>query len=88
MREIRNLTVCAAGAPFRRNARAQIVPARLVTDEAGVASARLARVRPSGDPFGLLDGDGYGVVPPEVAPEDVRTLRFVRSSAGSGSADA
>ena len=47
---------------FRKNARTQAIPARLTTDAEGRLVAELDAVRPSGDPFGLLPGDGYALV--------------------------
>lgn len=65
------------GALPRRNRRAQAVPARLATTSEGLAEAILAPVRPSGDPFGLLDADGYAVVPAGVEPGEAGLVPFL-----------
>jgi molybdopterin molybdotransferase len=52
----------AQGAPWRANARLQAIPARLVGDAAGLAVS-LAPGSPSGDPFSLLGGGLYALVP-------------------------
>jgi molybdopterin molybdotransferase len=61
----------------RRNRRAQAVPARLATSPGGGAEAVLAPVRPSGDPFGLLDADGYAVLPAGVEPAELGAVPFL-----------
>lgn len=65
------------GALPRRNRRAQAVPARLATTPDGVAEAVLAQVRPSGDPFGLLDADGYAVIPAGAEPAEIGPVAFL-----------
>ena len=57
-----------AGQPFRRNWRTQAVPARLTTDEEGGLVAELGSAKPSGNPFGLLPGDVYALIPPNIEP--------------------
>jgi molybdopterin molybdotransferase len=64
------------GAPFKRNWRLQAIPARLALDEQGRATAELAKVRPSGDPFSLLDGGGYALVAEDADPTAVRLAPF------------
>jgi molybdopterin molybdotransferase len=61
----------------RRNRRAQAVPARLSTTADGEALAVLAAVRPSGDPFGLLDADGYAVIPAGAEPAELGPVAFL-----------
>ncbi|MGA1523333.1 MAG: molybdopterin molybdotransferase MoeA, partial [Planctomycetota bacterium] len=61
----------------RRNRRAQAVPARLATSPGGGAEAVIAPVRPSGDPFGLLDADGYAVLPAGVEPAELVAVPFL-----------
>jgi molybdopterin molybdotransferase len=65
------------GAPFRANARLQALPARLRVDGGGILRAVLSAERPSGDPFGMLDGDGYALVPAAASPADTRTVPIV-----------
>lgn len=72
-----------AGAEPKKNARAQAVPARLVADAQGRLLARLDTVRPSGDPFGLLAGDAYALVPAGVEPASVPVLTVVPYAAGT-----
>ena len=71
--ELRPLSARTAGATAARNARQQAIPARLVARE-GRLEAELDVVRPSGDPFSLLRGDGYALIP---AGEDPATLARV-----------
>ncbi|MBK8978250.1 MAG: molybdopterin molybdotransferase MoeA [Planctomycetes bacterium] len=72
----------AAGVRFRRNAREQLIPAALRVAEDGVLEAVLAALRPSGDPFGLLDGDGFARVPADADPAALREVRFVPYAGG------
>ncbi|MEO0480455.1 MAG: molybdopterin molybdotransferase MoeA [Planctomycetota bacterium] len=67
----------AAGVPWRSNWREQVVPARLRAQEDGRLVVELARLKPSGDPFGLLDGTVFARVPGEAAPEETKVLRVV-----------
>ena len=53
-----------AGQPFRPNWRTQAVPARLTTDAAGSLVAELGSAQPSGNPFGLLHGEVFALIPP------------------------
>ena len=57
------------GQPFRKNRRMQAIAGRLVLGEGGALSIALGSQKPSGDPFGLLGADAYGLVPPDSAPE-------------------
>ncbi len=68
-------SVRVAGAPFRKNWRAQAIPA--VVGEASDAVAELQTVRPSGDPFGLAVADGFAIIPADTAPEDVDRVEFL-----------
>jgi molybdopterin molybdotransferase len=61
-----------AGVPFPVNRRLQAIPARLRVGEDGRLVATLGKPRPSGDPFGMLEGNGYVLVPPEATPVSVR----------------
>jgi molybdopterin molybdotransferase len=65
------------GALPKRNRRAQAVPARLATGADGMAEAVLSPVRPSGDPFGLLDADGYAVIPAGADPAALGAVPFL-----------
>ena len=67
----------ATGVPWRSNWREQIVPARLRADDDGRPQVELARLKPSGDPFGLLDGTVFARVPGDATPEDTPVLRVV-----------
>ncbi len=69
------------GAPFRHNARLQAIPARLALAAAEIV-AELRPVRPSGDPFGLTDADGYALVPEGADPGGARTAPFHPYGAG------
>lgn len=70
--------VPAVGEAFRPNRRAQSIPATLELAGQGEVRARLARFKPSGDPFSLLDGEVHGVVDAgaEPGPEATVTVRF------------
>lgn len=57
-----------AGAPFVANRRLQAVPARLRWGVDGICRAELAPPAPSGDPFSLLAGDGYVLLPEGAQP--------------------
>jgi molybdopterin molybdotransferase len=67
------------GAPWQANARLQAIPAALRGTGAGLGVA-LAAPTPSGDPFGLLHGDVYALVPGQVRPGAVATLRIASGS--------
>ncbi|MEO6593721.1 MAG: molybdopterin molybdotransferase MoeA [Planctomycetota bacterium] len=72
----------AAGTLWRPNARFQAVPARLQPSAAGTLEAALAPPSPSGDPFGLLWGNVYALVPAQVQPGDVATIQLAGGAAG------
>lgn len=65
----RALLPLAAGAVFKSNWRTQAVPARRVVNAAGEAELVLGATRPSGDPFGLCEGDGYALLPGGETPD-------------------
>ena len=65
------------GAVPRSNARTQAVPARLVAGADGSLTAVLTRVRPSGDPFGLCEGDVHAIVPAGAVVTPGARLRVV-----------
>lgn len=75
--------VVAGGAPWQANSRLQAIPARLAVAADGRAVAALSAPSPSGDPFRLVDGDGYVLVPGQTAPAADRLLRYVGGSGGS-----
>ncbi len=77
-----DVQVRPAGVPPRRNWRAQAIPGRLEVDADGVLRAVLAELRPSGDPFGLLEGDGYGLVAGDRDPGAEGSIGFVRYATG------
>lgn len=66
------------GQPFRKNRRLQAIPAKLVLGADGVLTAALSSFQPSGDPFGFLGADAYGLIPPEATPETAPLVRVVR----------
>jgi molybdopterin molybdotransferase len=72
-----------SGAMPKQNAREQAIPARLATDAQGHALAVLDQVRPSGDPFSLLAGDGYPLLPAGVDPQSLAQVAFVPYAAGA-----
>ncbi|MCA8974235.1 MAG: molybdopterin molybdotransferase MoeA [Planctomycetes bacterium] len=71
-----------AGMPWRRNARWQAVPARLAVGEDGRLAAELGRTTPSGDPFGLLGGNLYGLLPADRDPAATERIGIVGGSTG------
>ena len=78
------LSARLTGAAFRRNWRTQAMPARLSTDLDGTLCAEIEAARPSGDPFGLLHGDGYAVVPAEAEPDATPRVPIILCSSGWG----
>jgi len=70
------------GAAWRTNARWQAVPARLVTDADGGLTVDLRRLKPSGDPFGLLGGNLYGLLPAGQDRDATTVIPIVGGSAG------
>ena len=60
------------------NWRAQAIPGWLEVGADGVLRAVLAELRPSGDPFGLLEGDGFGLVAGDQDPDADQPIGFVR----------
>jgi len=69
-------SVRLGGSGFRRNWRAQAIPARLVQDGAELV-AELRAARPSGDPFGVCEGDGVVLIPGETEPGSVERAEFL-----------
>ncbi|MEC8651300.1 MAG: gephyrin-like molybdotransferase Glp [Planctomycetota bacterium] len=67
---------------WKKNWRMQAVPAELVAGEGGRVVARMAKPTPSGDPFSLLNGSCYALVPPDTAREDVETIELSGGSRG------
>ena len=71
-----------AGAGWQANSRLQAVPARLVVCAKGTR-AELAPASPSGDPFSMLHGDGYALLPAQAKPGECRTATFVSYASGA-----
>jgi len=71
-----------AGRLPKRNTREQAVPARLTGSPEGMLLAELDTTRPSGDPFSLLSGDAYALVPADADPASVPVLDVVPYAAG------
>lgn len=70
---------------WKPNWREQAVPARLVGDGPdGAVRAELAKPSPSGDPFSLLDGQCYALVPPEAARDAVDAIELAGGASGIG----
>ena len=67
---------------WKKNWRMQAVPARLVRGPDGALVAELAKPSPSGDPFSLLDGTCYALVPPETARDDVDAIELSGGARG------
>jgi molybdopterin molybdotransferase len=65
-----------AGSPFRRNVRTQAVPARLHLGGDDELMAELTDVSSSGDPFALLEADGYALLREGAEPGSARTAPF------------
>jgi molybdopterin molybdotransferase len=72
----------AGGVPWQPNSRLQAIPARLRLDGEGRAVADLSAPSPSGDPFRLVDGDGYVLVAGQQLPAAGARVRYVGGSAG------
>lgn len=83
--EERDWQAHVAGAPFKPNRRLQAVPAALVLQRDGSIHAHLTPPRPSGDPFGLLAGDGYALVPSHAEPGSVELTAVTLYSDGLAS---
>jgi molybdopterin molybdotransferase len=75
------LALLVGGTPWQTNARLQAVPARLRAGPSGLV-AELAAPSPSGDPFSLLGGDGYVLVPGGTPHGSGATLPVAGSSGG------
>ncbi|MFN9441122.1 MAG: hypothetical protein ACK6DH_02490, partial [Planctomycetota bacterium] len=60
------------------------LPARLRLDGEGRAVAFWSSPSPSGDPFRLVDGDGYVLVAGQQPPAAGALVRYVGGSAGAG----
>ena len=58
------------------------VPARLLPDADGQLVAELAKQSPSGDPFSLLDGSCYALVPSKALRDGCQTIELAGSSRG------
>jgi len=67
---------------WKKNWRMQAVPAQLVRGADGAVTVELAKPSPSGDPFSLLDGSCYALVPPDTAREDVDAIELSGGARG------
>ena len=67
---------------WKKNWRMQAVPAQLVPDDDGGLVAQLAKPSPSGDPFSLLSGSCYALVPPETARDEVDAIELSGGARG------
>lgn len=65
---------------WKKNWRVQAVPARFVPDADGNLVAELAKPSPSGDPFSLLLGTCYALVPSEAKREDCTSIEVAGST--------
>ena len=59
-----------------------LLPAALVAGEDGRLAARMAKPSPSGDPFSLLTGACYALVPPDTARDDVDSIELSGGARG------
>ena len=67
---------------FKENARLQATPVRLVV-EGSTLTAELLPPSPSGDPFSLVGGDAYALLPGGSKPGDLNTATVVGYSCGA-----
>lgn len=67
---------------WKPNWRLQAVPARLVPDAAGNLAAEMARPSPSGDPFSLLFGSCYALIPSGKKRDECDSIELSGGSAG------
>ena len=67
---------------WKKNWRMQAVPAQLVPGDDGGLVAQLAKPSPSGDPFSLLSGSCYALVPPETARDEVDAIELSGGARG------
>ncbi len=75
-------TAVVGGVHWHPNSRLQAVPARLVAGPAGALVAELAPPQPSGDPFSLLRGELYALVPGQQRPGDSPVVALAGGSRG------
>jgi molybdopterin biosynthesis enzyme len=76
------LRVPLADTTWKKNWRMQAVPARLVAGADGGLAAELARPSPSGDPFSLLLGSCYALVPSDTARDQVDSIELSGGARG------
>lgn len=72
----------AAGTPWLANSRLQAIPVRVRAEGDGRLAAELSSPSPSGDPFRLVDGDAYALIPGNVRWQPGATVRVVGGSGG------
>jgi molybdopterin molybdotransferase len=65
---------------WKKNWRVQAVPARLVPDGDGSLVAELAKPSPSGDPFSLLLGTCYAMIPSEMSRDGCTSIELAGST--------
>jgi molybdopterin molybdotransferase len=70
------------GAPWHTNSRVQAIPARLVAGPTGALVAELAPSSPSGDPFSLLRGEVYVLIPGQQSASDAVQVEIAGGSRG------
>lgn len=65
---------------WKKNWRLQAVPAQLVPDDDGNLVAKMAKPSPSGDPFSLLLGSCYALIPSDTPREDCASIELAGST--------
>ncbi|MFM1871098.1 MAG: hypothetical protein RL398_520, partial [Planctomycetota bacterium] len=75
-------TVRLGAAHWPPNARLQACLCRLARHADGGLVADVPRTSPSGDPFALLAGDGYVLIPPNCKPGELSHAELVATTAG------
>lgn len=76
------LRVPVGDTTWKKNWRMQAVPAQLVRGAEGRLSAVLAKPSPSGDPFSLLLGSCYALVPSDTARDQVDSIELSGGARG------
>lgn len=75
-------SVRLGAAGWKPNARLQACVCRLARDVQGGLVADVPLASPSGDPFALLAGDGYVLIPPNCKPGELTHAELVATAAG------
>ena len=76
------MRVALGDTSWKKNWRMQAVAAQVVRGADGALTVELAKPSPSGDPFSLLDGSCYALVPPDTAREDVDAIELSGGARG------